>query len=58
VERPRAALREIRTEPIAGHIALDFVLVRQRRNGTGGIFSVKGFVEEEEITKATADDKI
>lgn len=49
-----AALGEVRAEAVAANV-FQFVLVRERGDGAGGVFSGEGFVEEDEVSEAAAN---
>lgn len=56
MERMCTALCEIGTKPISPHV-LHLVFVGERRNGTCGVISVEGFVEEDEVRETAADSE-
>ena len=49
-------LGEVRAEAVPTNV-FHFVLVRERRNSTGGILFAKGFVEKDKVGEAAADGK-
>lgn len=57
VQRVRASLCEVRTEPVAAHI-LHLVLVGQRRDCALWVFFRELFPEENEVGEAAAGGKL
>ena len=56
MERVCTTLCEIGTKTISSHV-FHFVFIGERRNGTCGVISVEGFVEEDKVSETAADGK-